>query len=42
MVSAYIVDLMAAICTMTGIPDTFADMAMKHMDSLPKVISDMM
>ena len=41
MVSAYIIDLMAAICTMTGIPDTFADMAMKHMD-FPKVISDMM
>ena len=31
-----IVDLMADICTMVGIPNTFGDMAMKQMDSLPK------
>ena len=31
-----IVDLMADICTMVGIPDTFGDMAMKQMDSPPK------
>ena len=31
-----IVDLMAHICTMVGIPDTFGDMAMKQMESLPK------